>query len=171
MLPLIIFSLACDQSQNENNSENGKNVVITAPKHAAPKADDFKTKSFYCCKDSKVNTLLTAYLDFTRALAADKSTEGLTLAKKFLSLAEKQPELASESKELVHLWDSAEGVQDNLEGISKKFIAVAQENKAEKGTQIIVAFCPMKPGRWLQTEKIISNPYFGSKMLTCGVFE
>ena len=165
MLPFLIFSLGCNQPKSE------KDIVITTNKHAAPKADDFKTKSFNCCADPKVNTLLDAYLDFTRALAADKTQEGWTKAKTFLALAAEHPELKQESQDLVHLWDSAEGVQANLESISKKFIAIAQKARSEKGTKVIVAFCPMAPGRWLQTEKTISNPYYGSKMLTCGVFE
>ena len=39
--------------------------------------------------------------------------------------------------------------------------------------RVIAAFCPMAPppGRWLQREDIIQNPFYGSKMLTCGVFE
>ena len=39
--------------------------------------------------------------------------------------------------------------------------------------RVIAGFCPMAPppGRWLQREDIIQNPFYGSKMLTCGVFE
>ena len=30
----------------------------------------------------------------------------------------------------------------------------------------------LEPGiRWLQREDVIQNPFYGSKMLTCGVFE
>ena len=39
--------------------------------------------------------------------------------------------------------------------------------------RVITGFCPMAPppGRWLQREDVIQNPFYGSKMLTCGVFE
>ena len=39
--------------------------------------------------------------------------------------------------------------------------------------RVIAGFCPMAPppGRWIQREDIIQNPFYGSKMLTCGVFE
>ena len=33
-----------------------------------------------------------------------------------------------------------------------------------------VAFCPMKKKPWLQEGAAISNPYYGSSMLTCGSF-
>ena len=43
--------------------------------------------------------------------------------------------------------------------------------EGRRALQLSVAFCPMKPGRWLQAAATIANPYYGSEMLTCGVFE
>ena len=33
---------------------------------------------------------------------------------------------------------------------------------------LVVAHCPMKNADWLQSDNVISNPYFGSMMATCG---
>jgi hypothetical protein len=48
-----------------------------------------------------------------------------------------------------------------------------QKNFGHTGTgSHYVAFCPMafnnKGGSWLQTEKLISNPFYGASMLRCG---
>lgn len=35
-------------------------------------------------------------------------------------------------------------------------------------TEAYLQYCPMKKASWLSKSKDIKNPYFGSKMLTCG---
>lgn len=160
---LLLFS--CDESQS------GKNQVIIEKKHAVPRFEDHQTKSFFCCADSNTKALVDTHLTFTRLLASDKGKEAIPKAKEFLDLALAHPELKEEATDLVHLWTDAKGIQANMKDINKKLIDVTLKNKAEKGERIIVAFCPMAPGRWLQTETTISNPYYGSEMLTCGVFE
>ena len=161
----LLLLLACD------NPQSGKDQIITEQKHAVPKADDHQTKSFSCCTDTQIKSLVDAHLSYTRLLAADKSKEAVPQAKAFLDLALTHPELKEEATDLVHLWTDAKGIQTNMEHINKILIGLATASKADSGEKIIVAYCPMAPGRWLQTEKIISNPYYGSEMLTCGVFE
>ena len=168
MIFSLMFSFACN---TEPTAPSAKEQVITVNKHAVAKVDDFQTKSFRCCTDENLTALLLSYLTFTKSLAADKGEAALPQAKQFLSLASNFPTLKQDSDDLKLLWDSADGIQSNLNEISVKLIELAKNQKQEKGTEIIVAFCPMAPGRWLQTEKTISNPYYGSKMLTCGVFE
>ena len=165
MLTSLLLLFACDTPQS------GKDQVIVEQKHAVPKSDDYQTKSFFCCTDPKIKALVDAHLTFTRLLAADKGTQALPKAKEFLDLALAHPELKEEATDLVHLWTDAKGIQANMENMNKKLINIVQKSKADKGEKIIVAYCPMAPGRWLQTEPTISNPYYGSQMLTCGVFE
>ena len=69
---------------------------------------------------------------------------------------------------------SRKDIQQDFEPASQLMVDFAKKHKATKSdatTTVITAFCPMAPGRWLQTETTISNPYYGSAMLTCGVFE
>ena len=165
MLTSLLLFFACETPQS------GKDQIITEQKHAVPKSDDHQTKSFACCADASVQQLVTTHLEFTRLLAADKGQEALPKAKEFLELAQSHPALKEEATDLVHLWTSPEGIQSNMETINKKLIDLAKANPSPTGEKIIVAYCPMAPGRWLQTESTISNPYYGSKMLTCGVFE
>ena len=60
--------------------------------------------------------------------------------------------------------------------MEKKDITLSQTQKEDTNSdkiRVIAGFCPMAPppGRWLQREDVIQNPFYGSKMLTCGVFE
>ena len=69
---------------------------------------------------------------------------------------------------------SRKDIQGDFETASQLMVDFGKKHKAEKSDStltVITAFCPMAPGRWLQTEETISNPYYGSEMLTCGVFE
>ncbi|MFH1761156.1 MAG: efflux RND transporter periplasmic adaptor subunit [bacterium] len=58
-------------------------------------------------------------------------------------------------------------------GVVSSTIIDLEKNFGHAGREKrFVAFCPMafnnKGGSWLQTEKIISNPFYGSAMLRCG---
>ena len=165
MLTSLLLLFACGEPKS------AKDQIIIEKKHAVPKSDDHQTKSFFCCTDPKVKALVDVHLTFTRLLAADKGTQALPKAKEFLDLALSHPELKEEATDLVHLWADGKGIQANMERINKMLIDLVQKNKASSGEKIIVAYCPMAPGRWLQTESTISNPYYGSQMRTCGVFE
>ena len=165
MLTTLLLLAACDKPQS------GKDQVVVEKKHAVPKSDDYQTKSFFCCTDPQIKSLVDAHLTFTRLLAADKGQEALPKAKTFLELAKAHPLLEEESKDLVHLWTDSKGIQANMETVNQKLIDLVTKHKAEQGEKIIVAYCPMAPGRWLQTEQTIFNPYYGSQMLKCGVFE
>lgn len=37
-----------------------------------------------------------------------------------------------------------------------------------KNEPIYYVYCPMKRSYWLSNDKVIKNPYYGEKMLTCG---
>ena len=51
--------------------------------------------------------------------------------------------------------------------LSESLITAAGDALA---ADIRIAYCPMVKKRWLQTGGEIRNPYYGSQMLTCGVF-
>lgn len=49
------------------------------------------------------------------------------------------------------------------------FVAAAKDNGAELGPVYQIHCSMAKPyGNWLQNDKIVNNPYYGSKMLRCG---
>ena len=171
MLTSLILLFSC---VSEEPTKTGKDVVITEHKHAVPKADDHQTKSFFCCDNEQVQNILGAHLQTNRLLAADKREEAFPKAKEYLALAIQHPALATEAKAMESIWTTGKKVQDNMYTLNQQLIDLVQKHKADSGEKVIVAYCPMvnpEGGRWLQTEKIISNPYYGSEMLTCGVFE
>ena len=58
-----------------------KNVVLTSTKHVAPSPDDFKNKSFFCCSEESVQSLLKSYISLQQALAGDDEEGSPRLAR------------------------------------------------------------------------------------------
>ena len=178
MLYFALF-LAC----NRVDEPSGKDIVVQVQKHPSPKVDDFKTKSFECCDTKEARAFLDQYLSLTQAMAADDDTKTkeavtslvvFTGTPEFASLAE--AEGLQEWIDGPKYWNtlSRKDIQDDFEAASQLMVNFGNKHKTKKSGStltVITAFCPMAPGRWLQTEETISNPYYGSEMLTCGVFE
>lgn len=56
-------------------------------------------------------------------------------------------------------------LRSSFKSLSEIYI---KSGEAIKNGEIVVAKCPMANARWLQKKGEIQNPYYGSKMLTCG---
>lgn len=54
---------------------------------------------------------------------------------------------------------------------SAALVAYAEKTKSGFGPDVRLAYCPMVNKPWLTRDKTIRNPYYGSAMLTCGVFK
>ena len=174
ILPFLI-SVSC----NSESSEAPKTHILTSTKHSAAKESDFDEYSFYCCKDPLLKPALKTYLQLVQAMGDDNEHKSLAL---FSQLQTELGQIKTDDgallvKELSSVQsDSLKALRSSFGLFSSALIKVIQNNKLtgneEKNPlKISVAFCPMAPGRWLQEGKIIHNPYFGSEMLTCGVFE
>lgn len=178
MSQIFLFSLILACSGEETPNPSGKDVVITSSKKTG---DEFSNKSFTCCDSKDASSLLDKYLALTRAMAADDDKKTKKAVEELSTLLKKEPYASDDAlKELrsgAEYWKtlSRKDIQADFKESSQTMIDYAKSHKSEKGTTIITAYCPMADsntgGRWLQTEKTISNPYFGSMMLTCGVFE
>lgn len=46
-----------------------------------------------------------------------------------------------------------------------------KNGKSLKNSDLKIVKCPMAKARWIQKGSSISNPYYGKKMLACGVIE
>ncbi|MEC7985878.1 MAG: hypothetical protein VX278_11990 [Myxococcota bacterium] len=166
MLLLFSIFMACNTQE-----QSAKDQVIVVDKHSAPSKDDFQKHAFFCCSDAKIQTVVDAYIGLNDALANDNTTLSPQLGTAFLDLATQYPSLKEESETIRPLWTDMDGIRSNLSDISILMISLAKKHKSDSGQKIITAFCPMAPGRWLQKKNVVHNPYYGSKMLTCGVFE
>lgn len=136
------------------------------PEAAAPAAEPAAAAYDPGRFDDRPPGVVRAYLQAQDALAHDRFEEA---AAALDSLASHAPD------HLIPLAESAAQAAD-LAGARLAFRDLSAkliESPLPEG--LAVAFCPMafdnEGGRWLQAEGEIMNPYHGSAMLRCGVFE
>ena len=181
MIPVLSFTpflvIAC---QSEPVEPVDKNVVLTTPKHASSSEGDFDKMSFQCCDSEEATTLVRKYLSLTKAMAADDDEGTKRSVTELIEYTQNdsfgQDSMLTPFVQALPQWKNLDrkNIQQEFSDPSAAVINYAKAHKADSGVTIIVALCPMAPGgsgRWLQTEKSISNPYYGSEMLTCGFFE
>ncbi|MDQ1330501.1 MAG: rane fusion protein copper/silver efflux system [Thermodesulfobacteriota bacterium] len=131
--------------------------------------------------DEKMQPILEEYLKIVDTLASDK-TEGVADAAKKIdaltgtlspSLVTGEhsahykgiPGKISDGAKKMALVKDISSLREALVGLSKPMVMWASMSKP---SGINVIYCSMNPGSWLQKGKKIRNPYYGSKMLTCG---
>lgn len=135
--------------------------------------------------------LLAAYIDVKDALVASDSSKvnaaagALLLAADSLKTEEIKGDSTGALKATAHdfaltINGSAKGImgEKNLDDKRKDFELVTDalynliRTVKYSGKKVYYNFCPMafnnKGAYWMSTESEIKNPYFGSKMLTCG---
>lgn len=131
--------------------------------------------------DEKMQPILAEYLKIADILASDKTDDVADSAKKIDSLAgtlspslvsgehashyKSIPGKLSEGAKKIALGKDISTVRTAFVDLSKPMVMWASMSKP---SGINVVYCSMNPGSWLQKEKKIRNPYYGSKMLTCG---
>jgi Cu(I)/Ag(I) efflux system membrane fusion protein len=139
----------------------------------------FDAKAFACCDSPEAQAVVDAYLRAQAALAKDDAAGAQAAAK---ALADKADALAKTAPERDRPWLAtiatgarALGGQD-LVAARESFKAVSNASldyaRAHTGgaTRVAKAYCPMADASWLQREPIVSNPYYGAEMPTCGSF-
>lgn len=120
--------------------------------------------------------LLTDYYNIKNALVTGDAASASAHAKAFLQKANTiDYKVISEGN--VQALSSSAGKIAEAENIQQQrvYFALFSTNmaavaKAIKLTDqpIYQLYCPMKKAYWLSSEKEVRNPYYGSKMLTCG---
>lgn len=131
--------------------------------------------------DETMQPILTEYLKMVETLASDKTDGVADSAKKIESLAGKlSPSLAtgehashyksipnniSEGARKMAAAKDIASLRAALVSLSKPMVVWTAMSKPPG---INVIYCSMNPGSWLQKGAAIRNPYYGSKMLSCG---
>lgn len=196
---LAIASLtfaACNNSgttSKEGQSTADSGAAAQTPAATSEKAVTEITPQFTDI-DSKVaaslNTVIDQYLAIKNGLAADNAEETAKAGKAMaaalagvdasLLTTAQQPVFAENKDELK---EHAEHISENAGNIHHQrehFVDMSEDVYAlvkafGGGRPLYRDFCPManedKGARWLSEVKDIKNPYFGSKMLTCGSVE
>jgi hypothetical protein len=118
--------------------------------------------------------LVEPYLQVQAALASDKFEPVAVNAKAMNAVAET---LGKDAEALASTAKTLEGAKDIAAArsafgeLSAALVAYAEKTKSALGADLRVAYCPMVNKPWLQKDKEIKNPYYGTAMISCGSFK
>lgn len=154
ILLLSVFSLSACEANSSNSIESGE------------------TKS---AVSDQANPILTAYLQLKDDLVETNAKKAQKSAEKFVSTLQNATgdniETIRSAANTIAKSTNVEEQRVAFETLSDAFYLYAQ--KEDMGVKIYRQYCPMafddKGAYWLSTEKKIMNPYFGDRMLHCGV--
>ncbi len=131
--------------------------------------------------DQQMNLVLVEYLKIGDTLASDNMDGVAAAAGAIVTLSAKLDASNVESGHAKHYQGIAQKVPEAAKKLqSAADIAAARKAFAELSKPMVmwvehqsakpatVVYCSMYPGSWLQKGQSIRNPYYGSKMLTCG---
>lgn len=184
----VIFAfgvMACQSKETKEGESNEQHHddPATPAEHMDP-SDQTKMGKM---QESKLENIITAYLNLKNALVADNPKDAATFGNKVVAEISKL-EVKSFTTEQKKVYDEvmddaieqAEHIGDNGSNIAHQrehfamlsmdiddLLAVFGSNKV-----LYQDFCPMydnnKGAVWISEIKEIKNPYYGSKMLSCG---
>ena len=118
-------------------------------------------QAYYEVKDALISS--NASVACTKATAlinAIKANEKTNTSKVLRDKILFDAEHIAESKDIEHQ-------RDHFTSLSTDFYALVKAVKLSD-KPVYYAYCPMKKSYWLSESEAIKNPYYGSKMLTCG---
>lgn len=180
-------SFTIDAAAQLNNQASMMNREVSlkkedsgaTPNFVAVTPDEFKTQ---------INDLANAYIGLKDAFVATDATIAKEAAKDFLTQLEKVDMSLVKDEAHVYWMEQLTALEahgrkitemDDVEDQRKQFgfLSEALINTitafGTKGQALYVQHCPMafnnKGGDWLAVEEGIRNPYFGDKMMKCGL--
>ena len=117
--------------------------------------------------------LVDPYLQVQVALSTDK-TEGLAAHAKAIetaasALGKDGETIVAGAKKLAAAKDIV-AARTAFGEVSDAIVTYAEKTKSDLAG-LHIAYCPMANKPWLQKDTDIKNPYYGSAMLTCGMFK
>ena len=131
-----------------------------------------------------IEELYAAYFAIQKSLASDRKPSEkdvialhraaveLAGASELPEAAREQIKVVAENSEHLHHMEIEKARLDAFRPISHAIVRLASMIRGENATtQFSQMFCPMVKGGsgdWLQPNRELRNPYWGSKMLTCG---
>jgi hypothetical protein len=120
--------------------------------------------------------LLGPYFSIQKSLASDSINGVATSAAEIAKISRQAAASETSAKtQLIALSDVAakfsaadlKSARNGFGELSDKFIAYVKASKA-KTDPPYQFYCPMVKKNWLQPDKVIRNPYYGSSMPKCG---
>jgi Protein of unknown function (DUF3347) len=129
------------------------------------------------------NYVITSYLGVKNALVAGDSRDAKAKAKKLLAAillvpvnkfsADQRKVWAAFTDKLqfdsrhISESDAIDHQREHFASLSKNMYELVKGLKLND-VALYEQYCPMKKATWLSETALIKNPYYGSKMLTCG---
>ena len=136
-----------------------------------------------CCAVPSVQVVVSTHVALAEAMAADDadaSIKGwLGFAAAVQAVADDEA-ITEENKGLVASLVGAvqavdgtalDAMRTGFAPVADATLALARAHLGDGELLVSIGFCPMAPGRWLQDDALLANPYYGASMLRCGVFE
>ncbi|ASW73450.1 hypothetical protein IQ37_15400 [Chryseobacterium piperi] len=126
--------------------------------------------------NAQVSKLYQNYITIKAALASDDADKASKAATEFIKTASTIDYKVVSEGNLTILKKDATAIsearninsqRENFFNLSDNMIALTKQFKLSD-KPVFVQYCPMADGSWLSSEKQIVNPYYGSKMLSCG---
>lgn len=125
--------------------------------------------------NDQANPIISAYLQLKDDLVETNAKKAQKSATKFIETLKDTEEKGIETirRAAINISESAdiEVQRKEFETLSDALYEYAQSS--DMGIKLYRQYCPMafenKGAYWLSSEKKIMNPYFGDKMLHCGV--
>jgi len=140
-------------------------VAATASAHAKDLKPEF------------VDTLIPAYLDLQTALAADDLSAAQSASKTLIAAAANGPKFTplTDPVSQIVATDNIKSARQHFLTASNEMISLVDHVGTTGGHELFVAHCPMafggQGGTWLQGDRKVNNPYYGSMMLRCGTIK
>nr|WP_294900712.1 DUF3347 domain-containing protein [uncultured Pedobacter sp.] len=158
---MIYSAYACtNPSATNTSSENTENATEQAS--ANPKF-----------ADAKVNEVYQHYIHLKTALVNDDNKEA-TSGANMLAKALKDANISAKNINAMVAAKDIKAKRAKLSDLSNELAETFRKSKLESGV-VYKQYCPMandgNGGYWLASEKKISNPFYGSKMISCGSVE
>lgn len=180
-LGLMLFAIACNSDGNHQST--GQEVAledttlvkmdIPVSKDVAVKMDSF-LQVYYQLKDAMVDADSIAARKISGIMLNKANMIPLKRITDSLRRTQAQKEISGLLVELTRLQHSEtlEAMRSNFELISGATYRLIK-NVGLKDVTVYRTFCPMahndQGAYWLSSSSAIRNPYFGHKMMTCGL--
>ena len=176
-IALTVVSLSCKDS---NKKEAAVPMSNEMQQEDTNDSDEVASRD---AQDSKATAIVSEYLSIKNALVADNTDEAAEAGGKLVAALEnfdvsnfsdaEQTELkdiiVNAKEQAEHISDSPmEHQREHFKTLSKDVTDMVAITGTDK--KLYEQFCPMydKGSAWLSASNEVKNPYYGSKMVTCG---
>ena len=180
-------AFSIDAAAQLNNNLSMMNGDITIKKDKTATTPNYQTETPVAFK-IQLNELINEYIKLKDALVATNAITGSSSAKLLkeridvmdMSLLKGEAHMYW-MEQLMALQSHTEGIirTDDVEKQRKQFDFLSEaliksiEAFGTSGDALYVMYCPMafknQGANWISDEKVVKNPYFGDKMMKCGL--